>query len=116
MHSSLVLLDRVMGMAEHELVLLELDDAEGLTESVQERERMVGEAWAGRADCDEVALLKRLIALRDFQSKLDSIATSRYEEIRDRLKERKQASRAIGGYGGARLKRSILPQVFVSSS
>jgi hypothetical protein len=110
MHPSLLLLDKAIKLAEREFALIALDDAAGLNENAAERAELIESAWAGRAGCDELELVDKLSILQNVQNRLDSEAHKRYEETRDELKVRRQADRAISGYGN-RLRRSMLAQV-----
>jgi hypothetical protein len=117
MHPSLVMLDKAIAMGRREfaeLELLELEGAAGLEESAGERARLIDAAWAGKSGCNTSELHAKLSVLQELQKRLNNAARERFEETREELKVRRQAGRAINGYGN-KLRRSVRAQMLAGS-
>ncbi len=105
MHPSIDMLEQVVRLSRHEFELLERDDAEGLVENANLRERLLQDAWLGKAGCDEMEFSGLLRAIQDLQNKLDERATTlmrqtraELEEHRGEVNERKKTTQGILGY------------------
>ena len=115
---SLQLLDRAIALAEREFILLEQEDCAGLEESVESRLGLIEQAWEARQGCvgaDQETMLAKLKKLKGMQDNLEQLAVRRHAETRDELKSRKQASRAISGYGH-KVRRTLQPMMITKSS
>ena len=115
MHSALADLDKAIGMAERELELLDSEDVAGLEESAEARLQLLEAAWADKTDCDAVEFAEKLLRLRYLQGRLGEKADRLHAETREHLKARRQADRAISGYG-PKIQRSFIPQVIAKKS
>ena len=98
MHPSIHILEEVVRLAEGEFRLLELEDAEGLTESAAKRDNMLKEAWETKDGCDETAFVGLLLTIQELQRKLSKIADVKFVETRDALNNQKKSKSAILGY------------------
>jgi hypothetical protein len=90
------------------------EDAAGLEESAGERARLIEAAWAGKAGCDTPELRAKLSVLQELQKRLNNVARERFEETREELKARRQAGRAISGYGN-KSRRSVRAQMLAGN-
>lgn len=98
MHPSIRLLEEVLRLTEEEFGLLELEDAEGLTESAARRAEMLREAWEEKPGCDQALYADLLVRVRELQYGLDALAREKFDETRGALNERKKSQAAILGY------------------
>lgn len=98
MHPSIRLLEDVVRLTEEEFGLLELEDAEGLTESAARRGELLREAWEEKAGCDQDLFADLLGRIQELQYQLDALAREKLAETRDALNERKKSQAAILGY------------------
>lgn len=98
MHPSIHILQEVIRLAEGEFKLLELEDADGLTESAEKRDSMLKAAWENKAGCDEGDFVNLLVTIQALQRKLDTIAEEKLAEARSALNSHKKSRSAILGY------------------
>lgn len=98
MHHSLKLLDEVVKLAEEEFKLIELEDAEGLTESAERRGGLLREAWESKLGCNELDFVARLMTIQDLQHRLGDLAEQKLDQTRDALNGQKKTRQAVIGY------------------
>lgn len=98
MHPSILLLEKVVSLAESELELLEREDAEGLTESAQKRCELLKEAWECKTGCNEAQFSELLRTIQGLQNKLGALAEAKHAETRKVLSKQKKSQNAILGY------------------
>lgn len=98
MHPSILLLKKVVKMAQEEFNLLELEDAAGLSESADQRAALLKQAWEEKNGCNEMDFVSLLTVIKDLQRKLGSAASEKFEETRDALNSQKKSRNAVLGY------------------
>jgi hypothetical protein len=114
MHPSLVILDKAIELARQEFAKIGLEDAAGLEESAVERAKLLNIAWAGKEHCNLTELCEKLSVLQNLQKQLAQAVRERLEETRNELNVRKQADKAISGYGN-KIRRSMRAQVLAGN-
>ena len=111
MHESLRLYDAALEVLAGEMDALENEDEERLLELSGKRAALVEEAWEKREGCPSAPILERLNTLREAQVSLTAKASAQAETLRLSLKDSRQESTRLAGYGkalGSRQSMSLL--------
>ena len=101
MHESLRLYDTSLAILAQETEALDNEEEERLAELCQKRAAVMEEAWQKRAGCDPALILGRLKTIQKAQSALAAKAKMQTETLRLALKNSKQESNRLAGYGKA---------------
>lgn len=98
MHPGIRILEEVVRLARDEFRLMELEDADGLSQSAEKRGALLTEAWEQKGGCNEADFSSLLVTLQDLQAQLTSLAEKKFAETRDALNAQKKNQKAVIGY------------------
>lgn len=111
MHESLRLYDACLTILDQEAEALDNEDDERLQELCAHRAQLMEQAWQKREGCENSLLLERLEAIQKAQDSLLSRTRMQTETVRLALKNNRQESTRLVGYGktlGSGQNRSLL--------
>lgn len=101
MHESLRLYDACLTILDQEAEALDNEDEERLQELCEQRARLMEEAWKKRDGCEPSLLMERLESIGKAQDSLAANARTHSETLRLALKDSRQESTRLTGYGKA---------------
>lgn len=99
MHESLRLYDACLTILDQEAEALDNEDEERLQELCDNRAQLLEEAWRKRDGCEPALLMERLETIRKAQDSLTAKARMQAETLRLALKNNRQESTRLAGYG-----------------
>ncbi len=111
MHESLRLYDASLALLDKEKEAIDNKEEERLQELFQKRAALMEEAWQKRDGCPSSLLAERLRAIQKAQEALTAKARMQTETLRLELKNSRQESTRLTGYGkmlGNGQNRSLL--------
>ena len=101
MHESLRLYDASLILLNQEAQAIENEEEERLPELCEKRMALMEEAWQKRAGCDSGLLIERLQVIHKAQADLVAKARAQTGALRLSLKNSRQESTRLAGYGKA---------------